>query len=71
MKKKNQLKNKLLEIESLKITVRLLNNEDIKTRKLPNQITGLVVTKIENDSPLKNTTLAVNDVIYRSSKEKN
>ena len=58
------------EIESLKITVRLLNNEDIKTRKLPNQITGLVVTKIENDSPLKNTTLAVNDVITEAQKKK-
>ena len=58
------------EIESLKITVRLLNNEDIKTRKLPNQITGLVVTKIENDSPLKNTTLAINDVITEAQKKK-
>ena len=32
----------------------------LKLENLPNQITGLVVTKIENDSPLKNTTLAVN-----------
>jgi serine protease Do len=68
--KKEPAKKQTSEIESLKITVRLLNNEDIKTRKLPNQITGLVVTKIENDSPLKNTTLAVNDVITEAQKKK-
>ncbi|MDB4119740.1 Do family serine endopeptidase [Candidatus Pelagibacter sp.] len=68
--KKEPAKKLTSEIESLKITVRLLNNEDIKTRKLPNQITGLVVTKIENDSPLKNTTLAVNDVITEAQKKK-
>jgi len=69
-KKKEPVKKQTSEIESLKITVRLLNNEDIKTRKLPNQITGLVVTKIENDSPLKNTTLAVNDVITEAQKKR-
>ena len=68
--KKEPVEKQTSEIESLKITVRLLNNEDIKTRKLPNQITGLVVTKIENDSPLKNTTLAVNDVITEAQKKK-
>ena len=68
--KKELVEKQTSEIESLRITVRLLNNEDIKTRKLPNQITGLVVTKIENDSPLKNTTLAVNDVITEAQKKK-
>ncbi|MDC0356519.1 Do family serine endopeptidase [Candidatus Pelagibacter sp.] len=68
--KKEPVEKQTSEIKSLKITVRLLNNEDIKTRKLPNQITGLVVTKIENDSPLKNTTLAVNDVITEAQKKK-
>ena len=29
-----------------------------------------VVTKIENDSPLKNTTLAVNDVITEAQKKR-
>ena len=57
-------------VEDLKITVRLLTSEDIKTRKLPNQIKGLVVTKIENDSPLKNTTLAVNHIITEAQKKK-
>ena len=68
--KKEPIKNKTSEIESLKITVRLLNNEDIKIRKLPNQTKGLVVTKIENDSPFKNTTLAVNDIITEAQKKK-
>ena len=48
----------------------MLNREDIKNRKLPNQISGLVVTKIENDSPLKNTTLAVNDIITEAQKKR-
>ena len=68
--KKELPKKQTSEIESLKITVRLLNKEDIKNRKLPNQISGLVVTKIENDSPLKNTTLAVNDVITEAQKKR-
>jgi serine protease Do len=68
--KKEPVEKQTSEIKSLRITVRLLNNEDIKTRKLPNQITGLVVTKIENDSPLKNTTLAVNDIITEAQKKK-
>ena len=49
--KKEPIEKQTSEIESLKITVRLLNKEDIKTRKLPNQITGLVITKIENTTP--------------------
>ena len=49
IKKLNQLKDTI--IEDLKITVRKLTKEDIKTRKLPNQISGLVVTKIGNTSP--------------------
>ena len=57
-------------IENLKITVRLLNSEDIKSRKLPNQTTGLVIVKIENDSPLKNTTLNINDIIVEAQKKK-
>ena len=69
-KKKEPAEKQTLEIEYLKITVRLLTSEDIKTRKLPNQIKGVVVTKIENDSPLKNTTLAVNHIITEAQKKK-
>ena len=68
--KKEPVEKLTSEIESLKITVRLLNKKDIKIRKLPNQITGLVITKIENDSPLKDTTLAVNDIITEAQKKK-
>jgi serine protease Do len=56
-------------IENLKITVRKLNNEDIKQKKLPNQINGLVITKIENDSPLI-TAVEVNNVIIEAQKKK-
>ena len=68
--KKEPLEKKNEKIDNLKITVRLLTKEDIKTRKLPNQITGLVVTKIENNSPLKNTTLNDNDIIVEAQKKK-
>jgi serine protease Do len=69
-KKKEPVENKTSEIENLKITVRLLTSEDVKTRKLPNQIKGVVVTKINNDSPLINTTLAVNHIITEAQKKK-
>jgi serine protease Do len=45
--------SKRIKIENLKISVRELTKEDIKSRNLPNQTSGLVITKIENDSPLK------------------
>jgi serine protease Do len=69
-KKKEPVEKQTSEIENLKITVRLLTKEDIKTRKLPNQITGVVVTKISDSSPLKNTTLAVNHIITEAQKKK-
>ena len=56
-------------IDKLKIKVRELTKEDIKSRKLPNQTTGLVITKIENDSPLINT-IEVNSVIVEAQKKK-
>ena len=68
--KKEPVQKQNKEVENLKITVRLLNKEDIKTRKLPNQTTGLVVMKIEDDSPLKNTTLNINDIIVEAQKKK-
>ena len=57
-------------IEDLKISVRLLNKDDIQKRKLPNQTTGLVITNIENTSPLKNTTLSVDSIIIEAQKKK-
>ena len=56
-------------IESLKITVRKLNNEDIKLRKIPNQTSGLIITKIENDSPLINS-IEVNSIIIEAQKKR-
>ena len=58
-----------IEIENLKITVRKLSNEDIKSRNLPNQTTGLVITKIKNDSPLFNS-IEVNSIILEAQKKK-
>ena len=58
-----------IRIENLKISVRKLTNEDIKTRSLPNQTSGLVVTKIENNSPLFNS-LEVNSIILEAQKKK-
>ena len=56
-------------IESLKITVRKLSKEDIKTRNLPNQISGLVITQIDNNSPLANS-IEVNSIILEAQKKK-
>ena len=57
------------EIKDLKITVRQINKEDIKSRNLPNQTTGLVVTKIANDSPLL-SSVEVNSIILEAQKKK-
>jgi len=56
-------------IEELKITVREITSEDIKLRKLPNQTKGLVVTKIEDDSPLKNS-IELDSIILEAQKKK-
>ncbi|MBD1141115.1 Do family serine endopeptidase [Pelagibacterales bacterium SAG-MED39] len=60
---------KELGIENLKISVREVTKEDIKNRRLPNQTTGLVITKIENDSPLINS-IDVNSIILEAQKKK-
>ena len=56
-------------IESLKITVRELSKEDIKTRSLPNQTSGLVITQIDNDSPLANS-IELNSIILEAQKKR-
>jgi serine protease Do len=66
-KKSEQPKNII--IEDLKITVRKLTKEDIKTRKLPNQTSGLVITKIGNTSPLLKSVEA-NSIIIEAQKTK-
>ena len=57
------------EIKDLKISVRELNKEDIAQRKLPNQTTGLIITKIAKDSPLINT-IELDSIIIEAQKKK-
>ena len=56
-------------IEELKITVRDLTKEDIKSRNLPNQTTGLIITQIDNNSPLLNS-IEPNSIILEAQKKK-
>ena len=56
------------EIKSLKIAVRVLNKKDIEDRKLPKETTGLVITNIQNDSPIN--YLKVNNIIIEAQKKK-
>ena len=55
-------------VEALKISVRDLNKNDIFKRELPKNSTGVVVTKISENSPLK--FISVNDVIVELQKKK-
>jgi serine protease Do len=57
-----------IKIESLKISIRDLTNEDIDKRKLLKNTTGVIVTDISNDSPLM--FVSVNDVIVELQKKK-
>ncbi len=66
IKKAEEHKSKV--IEGLKIRVRVLTNEDIEARNLPKDITGAVITKIENDSPIN--YLNVNNIIVEAQKKK-
>ena len=56
-------------IDDLKITVRQISKEDIKSRNLPNQTSGLVITQIDADSPLTNT-VELNSIILEAQKKK-
>ena len=55
-------------IEGLKITVRLLSKKDIEERKLPKGTVGVVITKIEKDSPLN--YLEAGNIIVEAQKRK-
>tara|TARA_Y100000816_G_scaffold288326_1_gene272691 strand:+ start:478 stop:1887 length:1410 start_codon:yes stop_codon:yes gene_type:complete len=56
-------------VEKLRITVRELTKEDIKSRNLPNQTTGVIITNIENNSPLLNS-IELNSIIIEAQKKK-
>ena len=56
-------------IENLKIKVRKLSGQDIKSRNLPNQTNGLVITSVEKNSPLSGS-IEVNSIILEAQKKK-
>ena len=60
---------KELVIDNLKISVREVTKEDIKTRNLPNQTSGLIITKIDKDSPLINS-VEVDSIILEAQKKR-
>ena len=55
-------------IKSLKITVRETNADDISSRNLNKNTKGVVITNIENKSPLANV-LSINDIIIEVQKK--
>ena len=55
-------------IEGLKIDVRLLSKDDIEARNLPKSTSGVVITKIDKDSPIN--YLQVNNVIVEANRKK-
>ncbi len=67
-KKKQGLPKETL-IENLKIKVRKITDQDIKTRNLPNQTNGLIITSIEKNSPLT-SSIEVNSIILEAQKKK-
>ena len=64
---KPKIVKKDIDIQSLKIAVRDLNDEDIKKRNLNKRTRGVVITEISNRSPLANL-LNVNDIIIEVQK---
>ena len=48
--------------------MRLLDKNDIEQRKLPNQTTGLIITNIDENSPVK--YLNVGNIIVEAQKKK-
>jgi len=64
---KPKIVEKDVDIESLKIAVRDLNDQDINNRNLNKKTKGVVITEISNRSPLANL-LNVNDIILEVQK---
>ena len=65
--KKSPTINKEIEIESLKITVRDINQKDIDARKLDKNTKGAVILKISNESSLSGL-LNIDDIIIEVQK---
>jgi len=51
-KAEKPMENKISEIEKLKISVRLVNQNDLRERNLPSNTKGLVITDIKPESPI-------------------
>jgi len=66
--KKEEADPNISEIKTLKISVRVLSAKDVKDRKLPENTSGLVITNIQQDSPIN--YLKVNDIIIEAQKKK-
>ena len=65
--KKTKVVKKEEDVDSLKITVREITDEDISSRNLEKKITGVLITDISSRSPLANL-LSVNDIIIEIQK---
>ena len=64
---KPKIVKKNVDIQSLKIAVRDLNEKDVTNRNLSKKTKGVVITEISNRSPLANL-LSVNDIIIEVQK---
>jgi serine protease Do len=67
--KKIIIEDEIIEVESLKIKVKLLTKKEIEIRDLPKLTKGLIITEIANNSPLK-SSIKVNDIIVEVQKKK-
>ena len=59
---------KILPVDSLKITVRQVQQRDIDERNLPQNTKGLLITEIEKDSPIN--YLDKGNIILEAQKRK-
>ena len=66
--KKEEADPNISEIKTLKISVRVLSAKDVKIRKLPEGTSGLVITNIQQSSPIN--YLKVNNIIIEAQKKK-
>ena len=66
--KKEEADLNISEIKTLKISVRVLSTKDVKIRKLPEGTSGLVITNIQQDSPIN--YLKVDNIIIEAQKKK-
>ncbi len=63
---KKKEKPKQTRIEGLKIDVRPITENDITERELPKSTSGVIITKIDNDSPVN--YLKINNIIVEAKK---